>query len=406
MTRADLRRTAALLPAALTLTFGCGGPDKSTTPVVSIGLLLSYSGQLAANSINSERGLIMAIDAANAGGGVSGRPLALDAADTQTNPLTLAPKAQALLDAGAVTFIGPDTPELAVAVLPVLGGQTLIMPSFATTYAPFRKPNSWFVMGVGRVQVACELVAQLGADGRQMPLLLVEPGGYSGVLAAQLTNTYALRQMFLPRDQPSDMNTIQPIIAAQSDSFVLATFPAAGSSLVNALTAVGAIGDPTRWYLSPSLHTPAFLDNIPRGALEGAHGVAPGTGAGAADFRAAFEAHWQDAPLDDAYAYYDAGAITALAIQRALAREGTIPAGAGIAPHVVAVTQNTGTPIQWNEIARGLELLRQGQEVDYLGVSSTIQFDMFGLTTAASATWWVIRGHTFVDVPSTTGSCQ
>jgi ABC-type branched-subunit amino acid transport system substrate-binding protein len=401
MSRSSGARAAVV---ALGLALGCGGsPEPSDA--ISIGLLLSYSGQLAANATNSERGLLMAVDSANTAGGISGRHLRVLARDTQTNPTIVAPLAHELLDAGAALFIGPDTIELAVAVLPVLRSQALIMPSFATTYAPYLKPNWWFVMGASRELIACELVAQLHAEGREKTAVLVEPGGYSGVLAAQLSNAYGQSELFLPRDQPSNPNTVQPILSAPVDSYVLATFPAAGSSLVTALTAVGALADPKRWYLSPTLHTPAFLENIPRGALEGARGVAPGTGAGAEDFRARFEARWKDTPLDDAYTYYDAGAIAVLAIQRAMAREGSIPAGAGLASHVVAVTQKTATPVRWNEIDRGLALLRQGQEVSYVGVSSVIEFDIFGLTAAATTKWWVIQGNAFVDVPAAS-SCH
>jgi hypothetical protein len=396
--------TVALLTGALGLVADCGRPPASSN-ALSIGLLLSYSGQLAANSINSERGLLMAVEAANAAGGVAGRHLRVDAQDTRTDPLTVAAKARALRENGALAFIGPDTPELCVAVLPELSRQSLILPGYATTYTPFNKPNSWFVMGVGRARVACELKAQLDADRRQRTAVLIEPGGYSGVLAALLSSDYGLFQLFLPRDQPSDQTTIQPIVKAQVDSYVLAAFPAAGSALVYALTAVGALTDPKRWYLAPVLHTPAFLENIPRGALDGARGVAAGPGAGAEDFRAQFESHWHDTPLDDAYAYYDAGAIMTLAFQRAVAREGAIPAGAALAPHIMAVTQKTGLPVHWNELAEGLELLRQGQEVGYLGVSSAIEFDIFGRTPQASTKWWVIQKNAFLDVPSTS-SCQ
>jgi hypothetical protein len=54
----------------------------------------------------------------------------------------------------------------------------------------------------------------------------------------------------------------------------------------------GALGSPSQWYLSPTLHTPALLETIPKGVLAGAHGVASGTVAGASDFRARFEERW------------------------------------------------------------------------------------------------------------------
>src|SRR5207247_2065575 len=140
--------------------------------------------------------------------------------------------------------------------------------------------------------------------------------------------------------------TVEPIVSSGADSFILAAFPASASALVQGLAAIGGIGDPSRWYLSPTLHTPAFLASIPQGVLAGARGVSSGTVAGAAEFRARFSAEWQDAPLDDAFPFYDAGAVAALALGRAHAREGAIPSGTGMVKHILAVTHAGGTLIQ------------------------------------------------------------
>jgi ABC-type branched-subunit amino acid transport system substrate-binding protein len=57
---------------ALGGSLACEAPPEDAIP---IGLLLSYTGDPAANSINSERALRMAIEEANAAGGVAGRPV-------------------------------------------------------------------------------------------------------------------------------------------------------------------------------------------------------------------------------------------------------------------------------------------------------------------------------------------
>jgi hypothetical protein len=134
--------------------------------------------------------------------------------------------------------------------------------------------------------------------------------------------------------------------------------------------------------------------------LDGAHGVATGTIAGATDFSEQFARRWQDAPLDDAFPFYDAGAVAALALQRALAREGSIPAGSGLVPHIVAVTRASGTPVRWNEVGRGLELLRNGEEVGYIGLTGALEFDASGQTTAANTSWWTVGPAGFADIPS------
>ena len=51
--------------------------------------------------------------------------------------------------------------------------RTVILPSNNTSSDVEWRGPSWFVMGAGNSRVACELVAQLRADGRKNPLLLV-----------------------------------------------------------------------------------------------------------------------------------------------------------------------------------------------------------------------------------------
>src|SRR6185436_7406667 len=78
-------RRRVLLAMAVLAGLGCDTPQP--VDPIKIGLLLSYSGPLAANSVNAERALLMAIDAANAAGGVGGRAIQLVARDTGTSPL-------------------------------------------------------------------------------------------------------------------------------------------------------------------------------------------------------------------------------------------------------------------------------------------------------------------------------
>ena len=375
---------------------GCGAPAQDE--VVPIGLLLSYSGYLAANSTNSERALQMAIEAANDAGGVGGRRFRLLPRDTRTDVSKVAQPARELVEAGAALFIGPETASLAVSLLPIWEEHTVILPSFATSHAPFRKPDWWFLMGAGTARMACEIEAQLRADGRRRPLVLMDPNGYNSLLAWELTRTYGIRQMVLPANQGSNTSTVQPIIAADADAYVLAALPSAASSLLFALAAIGVLGDPRQWYLSPTLHTPALLQTIPKGALDGARGVAAGTVTDAADFRAAFERRWHDAPLDDAYAFYDAGAVAALALVRAVARDGTVPQGSGLSKHVLAVTHVEGLQVHWNELPVGFAELRQGREIEYVGLSGPMAFDTTGQTREANTKWWSIGGGAFFDI--------
>ena len=372
---------------------------------VQIGVLLSYSGRAAATTINSERALLMAIDAANAAGGINGTPITLMARDTQSDPLKIQEKARELLDARLPVVVGPDNNELATEVKTLLSEQTLLLPSFTTTEFTVYKPLPWFVMGAASQRIACELMAQLRADGRQRPITVADAFGYNTLLAFQLTQLHNVPQFIVSGDPATNERTIITVSSTGADAYILAALPPVASSLIYSMAALRAIGDPTRWYLSPTLHTPEFLETIPRGVLEGAHGVAVGAAAGASEFVRQFSARWGEPAMDAAYSFYDAGAIAALALQRALTQEGAIPSGTGLARHIVAVTRGGGVPLMWNEIGRGLELLRQGQEVGFVGLNGLLEFDLTGQSRVANTAWWTIRDNAFLEIPRG-GECR
>jgi ABC-type branched-subunit amino acid transport system substrate-binding protein len=391
-----------LLSAVVALA-GCdsGQPEGDDLPV---GVLLSYSGPAAANSTNSERALQLAIESANAGGGVQGRRVRLVARDTHSDPSQVTRPAAELASAGVSLFIGPDSPELAVPLVTPLNQQVLLLPSIATAHSPFRRPAGWFVMGTGTARYACELQLQIEAQGYKNPVVLVDSNGFDALVGWELTRRYGLPGVVL-RNEPVNSRTLQPILALKADAYVLSALPPRATSLIFAMAAVGSLGDPRRWYLAPSLHTPAFLDTIPKGMLTGAHGVAPGTVAGAAEFRARFEARWQDTPLDDAYPFYDAGAVAVLALQRSAVREGTVAPGPGLVKHVTAVTRPGAMPVQWDQLALGLQLLAAGQEIEYQGVTGLIEFDVSGQTPSPNTKWWTIDADGFTDV-ARSGDCS
>jgi ABC-type branched-subunit amino acid transport system substrate-binding protein len=389
--------------AAATATSACSG--QAEEDVLSVGLLLSYSGHGAATTTNSERALLMAFEAADAAGGVGGRPVRALARDTRSDPSNVLMQAQELLDAGVPLVIGPDTNDLAIATRSLLSDRTVILPSFATAAASDFKAPSWFVMGVTVGRVACEFMAEMRADGHQSPLLIYDPNGYSASLAWDLSFRFGLPKIVLTKGDESSSSTLALIAAEKADSFVLAATPPSATPLVYGLLATGGITDPARWYLSPTLHSPVFLQSVPRGALLGAHGVAQGTSTDGSLFAQQFALRWQEPPLDDAFSFYDAGALAVLSLQRALVKEGAIPSGTGLSKHLVKVTSPGGVPVRWNEIAQGLAHLRAGEEVTYGGVSGSLEFDALGYARGALTSWWTISPDGFAPREGH-GDCQ
>ena len=376
-----------------------GSPPPDAAGEVKIGLLLSYSGYLATNSVNSERAVLLAVEAARERpDAFGGRSLRVLSQDTRSDVREVVGKARDLIDRGSAVILGPDTIDLVTALRSLLQDRTVVLPSYATASDVEFKPPSWFVMGPATKRIACEIVARLHSDGHKNPLLIVNPTGYNSFLSWVLANTYGMPKHVLPTEEAPTVAEVRPIAMAGADAYVLAAFPTSASPLVLALSTVGGLGDSRSWYLSPTLHTPAFLESIPQGMLVGARGVSGGTVAGAGDFRTRFRERWHDDPLDDAYPFYDAAAVSLLALGRAIARDAAIPTGTGLSPHLRAVTRPGGELITWNELSRGIELLRQGTEVTYIGLSGSLEFDEVGQTRSAATRWWTIDAQGFTDV--------
>jgi hypothetical protein len=384
---------AGRMATMLALMAACAAQeDRLDGNGIPIGLLLSFSGHLASNSVNSERAVTMAIEAANAAGGVNGRAFALISRNTRSDVRLVPDRAQDLLDAGAAVIIGPDDEELARALLPQ--ERTIILPGLSAVGG---SPPWWFVIGASAPRFACEIMAQLSADDRRRPLLIVKPSGPNVSLAWALSVIYGLPRAVLSGELLTS-DELEVILREKADAYVVAALPGAASSLVHAMTARGALKDPRQWFLSPTLHTPTFLESGLTRALRGARGVSAGTAPGTADFSVSFAERWQDAPLDDAYPFYDAGAVAVLALSRSLARTGAIPGGTGLSEHVVAVTRSGGHPVLWNELPRGLELLREGREVEYVALSGVIRIDSPRNAPALPMRWWTIGEHGFEDL--------
>jgi ABC-type branched-subunit amino acid transport system substrate-binding protein len=397
------RRASLLALALLALAPACDSDGPQAEGEIKLGLLLSFTGHLTADSINSERALLMAVEAVNAAGGVGGRRLATIGRDTGSDPSKVTARARELIDAGVAVVIGPDADDLAIAARQVLDDRTIILPSFATSSDVLYKARSWFVIGAPVARMACELNAQLRADKRQNPLIILNPTGYSASIAWTLTNQYGFARVVLPSNTVPTFADVLPITSSHADAYVLAATPSSAVPLVYALLANGTLDDPTRWYLSPTLHSPVFLDLVPKGGLDGARGVSQGTAAEGPAFRTRFFERWHDEALDDAYPFYDAGALAALGLQRAITQKGAIPTGTGLSEHLIAVTRAGGTPIHWNELDKGLELLRQKQEITYLGLSGQLEFDSLGQTPGATTSWWTIGPEGFAPREGSSG---
>jgi neutral amino acid transport system substrate-binding protein len=82
-----------------------------------------------------------------------------------------------------------------------------------------------------------------------------------------------------------------------------------------------------------------------------------------------------------------------------------MPTRQQIRDHIERVSQPPGAVVQWNELGKGLSLLREGSEINYQGASGAVDLASSGAIDSRIALFrfWEIRGD---QIESTEyGSC-
>ena len=124
-----LRRTLFLLPLALT---ACGRPEAP----LKIGFMGGLTGRVADLGEAGRNGVLLAVEALNASGGIRGRRIELVIIDDQQNAERARQGIASLREAGVVALLGPLTSSMGEAVLPLLNEAGLLAISPTITATP------------------------------------------------------------------------------------------------------------------------------------------------------------------------------------------------------------------------------------------------------------------------------
>ncbi|HXU82193.1 MAG TPA: ABC transporter substrate-binding protein, partial [Polyangia bacterium] len=359
--------------------------------------LLSYTGSSAATSINSEHAVRLAVDRLNQAGGLGGRPIRLVVRDIQSDPNRAERLFTELVDGQVAAFIGPDSPNVFTHFVERQRKRTLFIPTVAlgardSSYGA----DNWFTFFPHTWTLACAFKKRLAEDGVKKPLIMHSPDSFHSELMTALKQALDApdRVIDLPSRTGLPAAQLEELLHRDSDALLLMAFPESAAPVVSELSFRTQKG--TRWYLSPTLNTPRFFEVVPAGALEGALLAKPGKPANGA-FAEQFRQRWHDEPLDEAYGFYDAAAIAALALQAAMVQPGNLPTVDTLGTFVRRVAGPPGVPIMWDQLDRGLALIRAGEDIDYQGLSGQLDFDDRGNPEKTLVQWWRLGREGGID---------
>ena len=392
--------------ARILVTIGClcGSPacgGKPTGDTLNVGLLLPFTGGDAAMGNNLEEAAMMVADNVNANGGLTGRPLRLIVGDTHSDGPRALESLTRILNQGVVAVVGPASTVAALAILPVLKEQRIVLVS---PYGTDSIDNSiadadypWFRLEPTPIAFGQALAKRMIADGATAATILYTSDEYNSSFADATADM--LRQLGgtvsaaipLPvgySDYSASLVQISPSILRV---VVLAADPISGARIANDLSVV----NPTQtrqWYFPPSLKTGEFVSNSLPEKIEGGIGVAPDIFAATDRFNGDFATAWNgDVPSDGAYYYYDALMLMALAVEQAWVATGAqTPAFEVLRDDLRAVAQTRGVVTQWDQTAMALGFVRAGMTTYYSGLSGPILLENTGERKLGMAAFWKV----------------
>jgi branched-chain amino acid transport system substrate-binding protein len=249
----------ALLLVAI-VPIGCWDSDHDDE-VIRIALEGPLTGEQASNGLDMLRGVQLAVDEANAGGGVLGRRVRLIEADDRADPGIAEITARSVAGQGAVAVIGPYNSSVGLRNLPLYAALKVL---------PFHLTSTDDTTGLGLTiqpknsQISPVEVSYIAALKPATVVMLVDPSAYTQSMADRLEAGLAARGVIVAR---IGINAGQADYTAQvRDALDLApqvvyssTYFPEGALIARALAAEARAGRAAGCFMGLANQDPAFI---------------------------------------------------------------------------------------------------------------------------------------------------
>jgi branched-chain amino acid transport system substrate-binding protein len=241
-----LRRSIATSAIALLSTgalIAALGPGASSAPKpIIIAMEGPLTGSQASNGMDMLRGVRLAVQQANARGGVLGRPVKLVRANDRANPDIALSVAKGVKKAGAVAVIGPYNSSVGVVNLPYYVSNKIV---------PVQMTSTDDTTGQGvtvqpkNSQISPVEVAYLQDRGVRNVVMLVDPSAYTQGMADRLqssltTTGVTVTSLPVTEGQADYSALVAQALASRPDFVYVSTYFPEGSKIATALSAANS----------------------------------------------------------------------------------------------------------------------------------------------------------------------
>lgn len=368
---------------------------------VKLGGVLSLTGSLGAVGKPIADTARLAVDHVNAAGGVKGCPIEFILRDDQGQPTVGVDAAKNLVDVqGVPALIGAIGSGVSLPILNSVAAPSKVAmvsccstsPTF-TTLAQEGKTGGYWFRTIPTTKTMAYAAARLAVQRGHRKTAVVYVNTDFGVnlakdFARAMQKLGGAVAVSIPyqENQPSYRAEVTRALASSPDSAYLVAFPQDGASIAREWISFGGTSN---LILNNALRADQFVKAVGAKFLQNAYGMdtAQVSGPSVDAFNQAFQAKFGGPPNGPGlHNVYDAVVVVALAMQSAKTITGT-----EIRDNIRRVTAGGGTPISTGpeSIRRGLELLKSGQSIRYVGATGPVQFDENGDVSGPALIWRV-----------------
>jgi len=372
-------------------------------PPAKIGMLTALTGGLAPFGPPIQHGADLAVEQINKAGGIMGRELVFIVRDTGTAPAVGRDAAAKLVEIdGVPALIGALSSGVTLASSSVTIANEVVLISPSSTSAAitdledndflFRTCVSDAFQGVVQADLA------LGLGYKTVSVIYVN-NAYGKGLALVFKKNFetkggkVLAMVPYEEGKPSYRSELEQVMAGNPDAVNWIAYPVDGNKqLVQAIE----LGYEGKFLFCDGMKGEAVATGPASKFIEGSFGTAAGPLEipVAEQFTSDFNQRFEPSTVPYNREAYDAAVLIALAMRKtgpSFFDMSRAEQGRAIRDNLRAVANPPGVEVTYGELEKAFDLLTEGKDVNYQGVSGPIGFDENGDINAGAIEIWVIK---------------
>ena len=394
-----LQKVGAMSAIGLTGYVGSAAGQQQGGKQIKVGVLQPVTGDLASvGRPIRDAALLPATQLNNA---KTDFKINAQAEDTQTDPQAGISAAQALVDGGFPSITGAASSEVTIQV-----AQNVLIPNQVVGCSPAStSPEVTQLQDNGFIWRTCpsdtvqgQVLAQIASNrvnASSVSIMYVN-NSYGQALAnsfAQAFNGEIPAQVAFEQAQSSYAAQLQQAMASQPDALLVVAYPESGNQLFRDY--YSSYSRDTQILTTDGLRDPSLPGNVGQ-PLTNVIGTAPAANGPAKQFfTKLYKQEYGGEPGVFTAQAYDATAIQILANVAGGARN----SGTSVRDNMQAVANSPGQQVGPDNLAESLTMAANGDEINYQGASSSINFDKNGdITTAVYEIYTFTEGGNLKQV--------